>query len=725
MLTTSRISSFLSNLRSSLRMQKKLLCNYSVQQGIMQPDLQRTRDVDSFIAVHVRGWVNKPLLNDFYKDTVVNAANSLNEVGVSRFDFLKRIDQTEQRDSNEFLLIEVYKDSQAPVSHKQTKHYQSWRDNVAQAMASPRQALSYSVIYPSLSSMWDTKRTITSMNALQEFPASNPWNTSSSDYGPSAESQQFRSSLLAVMVEVNVKPGCEKEFIEFTIENCKNSINEPGVTRFDFLRRVDNPSSFLLVEIYNNANAPAQHKQTSHYNKWAKAVEGMMATPRSARKYGSLFPETSNYSNKDNQTSSKTPLLSRGLTGSPTMFSFQGPKIMMGSGCAESAIKSSLTSLHAKKPLLIAGSPSGLARIEPLLRGIFFSDDYKNFNYNDHVIFAMNEPTVEQAVQGAKFAADNKCDCIISIGGGSSIDLGKAIAALATNNDRDVYDFLEVIGKGMPISNRPLPLIAVPTTAGTGSEATKNSVLKSVEHGRKVSIRHDMMFPVAVIIDPKLTMTCSESLTAHVGMDALCQLIEPYVSNSPNPFTDALAKEGIIRASRSLREAVHDGANDVAAREDMAVASVFSGLALANAKLGIVHGFASVLGGMFETAPHGAICAVLLPYSFEKNVEKLTSLLKSLDAADPKRHEVEQKLVRFDEVSQLLLGANDATAVDGVMWLHSLLKDIKIPPLSQLCGITESDYDVVIKSTLEASSTKGNPIQLSSDDLLEILRKAK
>ena len=210
------------------------------------------------------------------------------------------------------------------------------------------------------------------------------------------------------------------------------------------------------------------------------------------------------------------------------------------------------------------------------------------------------------------------------------LDLGKAVSGLVTNGE-DIYTYLEVVGKAQPLVNTPLPLIAIPTTSGTGSEVTKNAVLKSVPHNVKASIRHDSLLPKVAIIDPILTLSCPPSITAHVGLDTLCQVIEPFVSCFATPVTDALARDGILRASRSLRAVVMHGSTDISAREDLSIASVFGGLALANAKLGAVHGFAAVLGGMFETAPHGAICAALLPIVFRANVKKLQQTLSDAE----------------------------------------------------------------------------------------------
>ena len=212
------------------------------------------------------------------------------------------------------------------------------------------------------------------------------------------------------------------------------------------------------------------------------------------------------------------------------------------------------------------------------------------------------------------------CELLIAIGGGSAIDAGKAIAAMAANPG-DVLDYLEVIGKGQPLTNAPFPMIAVPTTAGTGSEVTRNAVLGSPEHGVKASLRSPMMLPRVAIVDPQLTLGLPRAMTASTGLDALTQLIEAYVCLRANPMTDTLCLDGLRAVKSSLVRACEDG-NDAAARAGMSYASLLGGLALANAGLGVVHGFAAPIGGMFD-APHGAVCAAILPYGMEANIRAL------------------------------------------------------------------------------------------------------
>lgn len=323
-----------------------------------------------------------------------------------------------------------------------------------------------------------------------------------------------------------------------------------------------------------------------------------------------------------------------------------------------------------------------------------------------YTLFSVDrEPTIELALLGVEQSRD--CDLVIGIGGGSALDAGKAIAALATNPG-DPLDYLEVIGKGQPLQNPPLPMIAIPTTAGTGSEVTRNAVLASEEHRVKVSLRHALMLPKVALVDPELTYSLPPHLTASTGMDALTQVIEPLVCSAPNPMTDALCKEGIQRAGRSLQRAYEKG-DDVQAREDMALTSLFGGLALANAKLGAVHGFAGPIGGMFP-APHGAVCARLLPLVMELNI-------RALCQRDP-QHDA---LNRYDEIAHLLTGKS--LAVTGVKWVQHVCDTLQIPPLSTY-GITREHIPLLVEKSRHASSMKGNPIQLTGEEMSEILERA-
>ncbi|RME72018.1 MAG: iron-containing alcohol dehydrogenase [Chloroflexi bacterium] len=328
----------------------------------------------------------------------------------------------------------------------------------------------------------------------------------------------------------------------------------------------------------------------------------------------------------------------------------------------------------------------------------------------DVALFSVSgEPSVDTALHGLHQARAKKCDMVIGFGGGSVLDTGKAVAALLTNGG-DPLDYLEVIGAGKKLTQPSAPYIAIPTTAGTGAEVTRNAVLSSPEHRVKVSLRSPYMLPRLALVDPVLTLSLPPDITAVTGLDALTQVIEPYVSHKANPLTDAICREGIPRAARALRRAYQHG-DDLSAREDMALASLFGGLALANAKLGAVHGFAGPLGGMFD-APHGAICAALLPHVMAVNVEALKA-----------RQPDHPALARYDEVAQMLTGSPNATAADGAAWVQALCRELNIPPLSAY-GLTRADFPAVIEKAARASSMQGNPIKLTEDELAEILSRA-
>ena len=239
------------------------------------------------------------------------------------------------------------------------------------------------------------------------------------------------------------------------------------------------------------------------------------------------------------------------------------------------------------------------------------------------------EPDLTLVREGAEAARRERIEVVVGIGGGSALDTAKAVAALATN-DGDPLDYLEVVGRGQPLGAAPLPCVAIPTTAGTGSEVTRNAVLAVPDRRVKVSLRDPRMLPRAAIVDPELTYELPPDLTAHTGLDALTQLIEPFLSVRATPLVDALCRDGIGRAARSLRAACANG-RDAAAREDMALASLFGGLALANAGLGAVHGLAGPIGGMFP-APHGAVCAALLPHVMAANLSALRARAPASEA---------------------------------------------------------------------------------------------
>ena len=319
------------------------------------------------------------------------------------------------------------------------------------------------------------------------------------------------------------------------------------------------------------------------------------------------------------------------------------------------------------------------------------------------------EPTVDLVREGARRALDANCDVVISSGGGSVIDAGKAIAILATNGGEPL-EFLETVGKGRAISVPPLPFIAVPTTAGTGSEVTRNAVLGSTEHNVKASLRSPLMLPRGAVIDPELTYGLAPEVTAFTGLDALTQLIEPYVSIRANPLVDAICADGIKRIAGALRRAYHNG-EDRDARRDMALASLFGGLALANAGLGVVHGFAAPLGGQWK-APHGALCAALLAHGMAANVA-------AMHARAPQHPALE----RYSAIAHLLTGRKDASAEDGIEWVRALSAELSTPALSAW-GVTEDDFPSVVEKAAKASSMQANPLPLTEEELIAVVRAA-
>lgn len=319
------------------------------------------------------------------------------------------------------------------------------------------------------------------------------------------------------------------------------------------------------------------------------------------------------------------------------------------------------------------------------------------------------EPTTDAVGLAAAQARGTGCDFVIGFGGGSALDTAKAVAALLTNPG-EVSDYLEVIGRGRPLPQPAAPCLAVPTTAGTGAEATRNAVLASPAHHCKASLRHASLLPRVALIDPDLTLTLPPALTAATGLDALTQLIEPYVSCRANPFTDALCAAGISRAARALPRAFRDG-QDREARLDMALASLWSGQALANAGLGAVHGFAAPIGGRFP-APHGAVCAALLPHVMAANL-----------AAARARRPGGDTVRRYDEVARLLTGRPAASADDGVAWIRQLVAELAIPGLRGY-GLTPEDIPELVAQALQAGSMKANPLPLEPAELSAVLGAA-
>jgi len=360
-----------------------------------------------------------------------------------------------------------------------------------------------------------------------------------------------------------------------------------------------------------------------------------------------------------------------------------------------------LAEAMGKRALVVTGRTA--ARAKPLL-------DVLDACGVEAVTFTVpGEPSTDTVREGMERAREMGCTFVIGMGGGSVVDAAKAVAALLTNGGVPL-DYVEVIGRGQKITRPAAPYIAIPTTAGTGAEVTKNAVLLSPEHHVKVSLRSPLLLPQVALVDPELTLSMPPEITTSTGLDALTQVVEPYVSHFANPLTDALCREGIMRAAQALRQAYAHG-DDAEAREDMALVSLFGGLALANARLGAVHGFAGVLGGMFD-APHGAICGRLLPFVMNANV-------RALRAREPENPALE----RYLDIAVLLAGEWDADARDGAVWVQTLCEDLRVPGLSAY-GVAESDFPLILEKASRSSSMRGNPIQLTEVELREILARA-
>ena len=329
-------------------------------------------------------------------------------------------------------------------------------------------------------------------------------------------------------------------------------------------------------------------------------------------------------------------------------------------------------------------------------------------NISSVVFGVTSEPSIERVRAAVDLLLETGCDAVLGFGGGSPLDVAKAVAVLATSGT-DPLEHLEVIGAGRPIERPGLPCVAVPTTAGTGSEVTRNSVLSG--SGVKASLRSPLLLPKVALVDPDLLVGVPKPTIAASGMDALSQLIEPLLSQRANPFTDALAREGIRRSARSLRRAYDEGMEDPGVREDLGMASLFSGICLANSGLGAVHGLAAAAGARLS-APHGAVCAAVLAAAIDVNLRALRD-----------RAPDHQAVQRITEVATLLTGRPDATAEDAIFWLQELTAVLSIPGLASY-GLAETEIDAVVAAAQKASSMRGNPIELGDQEVSEIVTRS-
>ena len=364
-------------------------------------------------------------------------------------------------------------------------------------------------------------------------------------------------------------------------------------------------------------------------------------------------------------------------------------RIVFGAGVVEQ-VGPALATRKARRILLVTG------------RSGRWGDAIRASMDADVVPYAIpGEPTIAMVNEGRALAKREKCDAVVAFGGGSAVDTGKAIAALA-GNDGDILEYMEIVGKAKPLPRPGLPCIAIPTTAGTGAEVTKNSVLASPEARVKASLRSPHLLPVLALVDPNLLDGMPGPVLAATGLDALSHLLESFVSLRANPFSLALGREGMARVARSLRPAFQHGL-DAERREDLAIASMFGGLCLANSGLGAVHGFAAPLGGMWK-APHGAVCAALLPAVMAANV-----------AALEQRAPHSPILGRYRELDHILAQGTDASH-----WVAELTQALSVPKLAAM-GVKAQDVHLLVEKAKVASSMRGNPIALTDEELTAVV----
>jgi alcohol dehydrogenase class IV len=365
----------------------------------------------------------------------------------------------------------------------------------------------------------------------------------------------------------------------------------------------------------------------------------------------------------------------------------------------------SLAGLPGTDVLLVTGRSSfSGSRAEGILLNSFIE---KKIRVSRFVI--PTEPSPEMIDSAVGEWKGKLPDLVIAIGGGSVIDAGKAISAML-RTEGSVRDYLEGVGK-REHNGLKVPFIAVPTTSGTGSEATKNAVLSEVgADGFKRSLRHENFVPDFALVDPELTLSCPPRLTAASGMDCFTQLTEAFLSDKGSVMTDSIAREGIKAVARSLERAYHDGA-DLEARTDMSFAALASGICLANAGLGLVHGFASSVGAMVNI-PHGILCGTLMPAANELTVRKLR-----------KGYDNQEALARYVSLGKIFLGTddhNDDYYIDGfISYLHYLRKELGLPGLSEY-GIGPDSLAEIARQT----DCKNNPVKVSAEEMYEILDKS-
>ncbi|TQL01826.1 iron-containing alcohol dehydrogenase [Cellulomonas sp. SLBN-39] len=371
-------------------------------------------------------------------------------------------------------------------------------------------------------------------------------------------------------------------------------------------------------------------------------------------------------------------------------------RVVVGAGEAEHA--AALVASLGRRALVVAG---GHADVDVLVRAAGHELD------EVHVWRRRGEPDVAGVRAGVEVARAFGPDVVVGWGGGSVLDTAKAVAALHRGTG-DVLDHLEVVGRGLPLPAPGTPVVAVPTTSGTGAEVTANAPVLVPEHGVKASLRGPALLPALALVDPVLTLGCPPAVTAASGADALTQCLEAFTTPAATPLTDPLALDGLVRAGRSLARAATRG-DDLDARTDMSLAALLSGMALANARLGAVHGLAAALGGAVH-AGHGEICAAVLVATTAANVAALRRSDPDGDA-----------LRRYARAAQALTGRPTAGADDAAPWLRDALAPLGLRGLRAL-GLDDAAVPDVARAALAASSMRGNPVTLTPAEVEDVLR---
>ncbi|MCA2017915.1 iron-containing alcohol dehydrogenase [Vibrio tritonius] len=377
------------------------------------------------------------------------------------------------------------------------------------------------------------------------------------------------------------------------------------------------------------------------------------------------------------------------------MFEFMTPtKIIFGAGSLLHALPQIRQIGYSI--LLVSGRTQ--ERAQPIVQD--FQKHHKRYQH----VAVSSEPNITMIEETASLARRFKVDAVVAIGGGSVLDTGKALAAIIPNQG-SVYDYVEVIGRSVPLKAKPLPFIAIPTTASTGSEVTKNAVLRSGQDKIKVSLRSADMMPDVAIVDPTLTYGTNLYLSGRGAMDAFTHLMEAYVCGVPNLLTDMVCEEGLSRIAHSIIDACV--LDEPKARRDLSFAAMLGGLALSNAKLGAAHGLASALGGKLD-APHSVITARLSPYVMHENIELA------------RQHQADDILQRYYRIAQILTDRRNVNLEDGVLWVNMILERLQLPTLDHF-GVCQTSFQDVVRDALQSNSIKGNPLPLTEARLMSIL----